>query len=49
MYHHFEAAIHLLSFPPPALEYVIPSSLRSAKIVVIDLRLILPWDVETER
>lgn len=45
--YHCEAAIHLLSNPPPQLESVIPSSLRSAKIELIDLRSILPWDVET--
>lgn len=45
--YHCEAAIHLLSYPPPALESVVPSSLRSAKIELIDLRSILPWDVET--
>ncbi|KAF8798199.1 thiamine diphosphate-binding protein [Phlegmacium glaucopus] len=45
--YHCEAAIQLLSSPPPALESVVPSSLRSAKIELIDLRSILPWDVET--
>jgi len=45
--YHCETAMHLLSSPPPALESVIPSSLRSAKIELIDLRSILPWDVET--
>lgn len=45
--YHCETAIHLLSSPPPALESVIPSPLRSAKIELIDLRSILPWDVET--
>ena len=45
--YHCEAAIHLLSSPPPALESVVPSSSRSTKIELIDLRSILPWDVET--
>jgi 2-oxoisovalerate dehydrogenase E1 component beta subunit len=29
------------------LEKVVPASLRSSKIELIDLRSILPWDVET--
>lgn len=42
-----ENAIHILQNPPPALEKLVPASLRSAKIELIDLRSILPWDVET--
>ena len=45
--YHCETAIHLLSSPPPVLESIIPSSLRSATIELIDLRSILPWDLET--
>lgn len=37
----------MLSSPPPELERHIPKSLRDAKIELIDLRSILPWDVET--
>jgi 2-oxoisovalerate dehydrogenase E1 component beta subunit len=37
----------MLSSPSPPLEPHVPSSLRSAKIELIDLRSILPWDVET--
>jgi len=42
-----EQALHLLEDPPPSLEAHIPKSLRSAKIELIDLRTILPWDMET--
>ncbi|KXN92247.1 2-oxoisovalerate dehydrogenase subunit beta, mitochondrial, partial [Leucoagaricus sp. SymC.cos] len=42
-----ENAIHLLQNPPAPLEQLVPQSLRSAKIELIDLRSILPWDVET--
>ena len=42
-----ETAIHLLDSPPPELHAVVPDPLRSAKIELIDLRSILPWDVET--
>jgi len=37
----------MLEAPPPSLEAHIPKSLRSAKIELIDLRTILPWDMET--
>lgn len=37
----------MLSNPPDALAQHIPASVRSAKIELIDLRTILPWDVET--
>ncbi|KAF4576298.1 3-methyl-2-oxobutanoate dehydrogenase (2-methylpropanoyl-transferring) [Pleurotus pulmonarius] len=45
--YHCETALHLLSSPPPSLEKHIPASLRSASIELIDLRSILPWDVQT--
>ncbi|KAF8964007.1 thiamine diphosphate-binding protein [Flammula alnicola] len=45
--YHCETALHMLSSPAPELEPVIPKSVRSAKIELIDLRSILPWDVET--
>lgn len=45
--YHCETAMHLLNSPPPELLAVVPDSLRSAKIELIDLRSILPWDVQT--
>lgn len=44
--YHCETAISMLSSPPPGLEQHIPESIRKAKIELIDLRSILPWDVE---
>jgi 2-oxoisovalerate dehydrogenase E1 component subunit beta len=37
----------MLRSPPPSLARHIPESARSASIEVIDLRTILPWDVDT--
>jgi len=37
----------MLHSTPPSLESVVPTSLRTSKIELIDLRSILPWDVET--
>lgn len=45
--YHCETAMHILESPPSELESVIPKSLRQAKIELIDLRSIMPWDVET--
>lgn len=42
-----ENAIHLLQNTPSVLDNLVPKSLRSAKVELIDLRSILPWDVET--
>jgi 2-oxoisovalerate dehydrogenase E1 component beta subunit len=42
-----ETALSLLSDPPPELEHLVPKDLRNAKIELIDLRTILPWDMET--
>ena len=44
--YHCETAIHMLSNPPDALAPHVPSAARSAKIELIDLQTILPWDVE---
>jgi 2-oxoisovalerate dehydrogenase E1 component beta subunit len=44
--YHCEIALHLLASPPPALATHIPVSLRSSRVELIDLRSILPWDVE---
>ena len=45
--YHCETALHLLSSPPPSLHPLVPTSLRPASIELIDLRTILPWDVQT--
>jgi 2-oxoisovalerate dehydrogenase E1 component beta subunit len=37
----------MLANPPPSLAQHVPSSVRSTKVELIDLRTILPWDVET--
>ncbi|TFK76253.1 pyruvate dehydrogenase [Pluteus cervinus] len=42
-----ESALHMFAHPPPSIEQYVPKSIRSAKIELIDLRSILPWDVET--
>jgi len=44
---HCETAMRLLNSPPSSLDSVVPASLRAAKVELIDLRSILPWDVET--
>ncbi|TFY82567.1 hypothetical protein EWM64_g1447 [Hericium alpestre] len=45
--YHCETALSMLANPPPSLAKHVPASLRSAKVELIDLRTILPWDVET--
>ncbi|KAI0822755.1 pyruvate dehydrogenase [Trametes gibbosa] len=42
-----ETALKMLSHPPLSLAPHVPESLRSAKVELIDLRTIMPWDVET--
>jgi 2-oxoisovalerate dehydrogenase E1 component beta subunit len=43
-----ETALSLLSSPPPELdnEHMVPNDVRKAKVELIDLRTILPWDME---
>ncbi|KAN0077158.1 3-methyl-2-oxobutanoate dehydrogenase [Tylopilus felleus] len=45
--YHCESALNILRSPPASLEPLIPAPLRTAKVELIDLRTILPWDVET--
>ncbi|KAL6300519.1 pyruvate dehydrogenase, partial [Sparassis latifolia] len=45
--YHCETALHMLATPPESLTPFVPASLRSTKVELIDLRTILPWDVET--
>ncbi|KZO90506.1 Thiamin diphosphate-binding protein [Calocera viscosa TUFC12733] len=45
--YHCETALSLLRSPPPSLAHLIPASLRSAQVELIDLRTILPWDIHT--
>ncbi|KAH9930754.1 thiamine diphosphate-binding protein [Fomitopsis serialis] len=42
-----EAAMHMLANPSGALSPHVPPSIRGAKVELIDLRTILPWDVDT--
>ncbi|KZP12753.1 Thiamin diphosphate-binding protein [Athelia psychrophila] len=43
--YHCETALGLLAEPPAGLAPHIPSSIRTAKVELIDLRTIMPWDV----
>lgn len=45
--YHCEAALHMLATPDPSIAPLVPASFRSAKVELIDLRSILPWDMET--
>ena len=45
--YHCETALKMLVDPPPALEELVPKSVRSASIELIDLKTILPWDAPT--
>ncbi|KAH9945800.1 pyruvate dehydrogenase [Epithele typhae] len=45
--YHCEAAIQMLKQPPPAIAEHVPAAFRGATVELIDLRTILPWDVDT--
>lgn len=45
--YHCETALHMLATPPDALAPNVAPTVRSAKVELIDLRTILPWDVQT--
>lgn len=45
--YHCETAINFLRAPPEGLAKHVPERLRKARIELIDLRTILPWDVKT--
>ena len=45
--YHCETALALLARPPAALAPHVPAALRAARVELLDLRTILPWDVET--
>ncbi|TFY60432.1 hypothetical protein EVJ58_g5162 [Rhodofomes roseus] len=45
--YHCETALHMLANPSDKLSSHVPSSVRGAKVELIDLRTILPWDVDT--
>ena len=44
--YHCETALKMLSHPPQSIAQHVPATLRSAKVELIDLRTVLPWDVE---
>ena len=44
--YHCETALSMMAEPPASIAPHIPRSLRSAKVEFIDLRTILPWDID---
>lgn len=44
--YHCETALSMLAEPPASLAPHIPTSVRGAKVELIDLRTILPWDMD---
>jgi 2-oxoisovalerate dehydrogenase E1 component beta subunit len=45
--YHCETALAMLANPPPSLTPFVPETARGARVELIDLRTVLPWDVET--
>jgi 2-oxoisovalerate dehydrogenase E1 component beta subunit len=45
--YHCEAALSMLADPPPSLAPLVPETARRARVELIDLRTVLPWDVNT--
>jgi hypothetical protein len=45
--YHCETALSLLADPPALLAPLVPETARHARIELIDLLTVLPWDVET--
>ncbi|KAI0245769.1 thiamine diphosphate-binding protein [Lactifluus subvellereus] len=45
--YHYETALRLLTDPSALLALLVPKTMRSACVELIDLRTVLPWDVET--
>ncbi|KAJ7112455.1 thiamine diphosphate-binding protein [Mycena crocata] len=44
--YHCETALHMLANPSPGLAPHVPEAARKAKVELIDLRSVLPWDAE---
>ncbi|GAA6016493.1 hypothetical protein JCM10207_002816 [Rhodosporidiobolus poonsookiae] len=42
-----EGALHMLKHPSPELEKLVPKDLRNLSVELIDLRTIVPYDIET--
>ncbi|KAI0316585.1 pyruvate dehydrogenase [Amylostereum chailletii] len=45
--YHCETALSMIANPSDSFALHVPTSIRSAKIELIDLRTILPWDIDT--